>query len=52
MTGTPDLKKYIITWVEDREVVAVGTSENEALLNATTMTGRWIKRDQYKAKEA
>ena len=51
MTEKPEMKRYIVTWIEEREVVAFATSENEALLNTMGVNGRWTKRYQYKIKE-
>lgn len=48
----PQMKRYIVTWVETREVDVFAKSENEALTYAVCMNGSWVKRDQYKAKEA
>ena len=44
-------KRYLVTWVETREVDVFAKSENEALTYGACMNGAWVKRDQYEVKE-
>lgn len=45
------MKRYIVTWEEDREAEVFATSEGDATIIAMTRDGRWTHRHHYNVME-